>query len=55
MLPGTFKMLKGEARKQGFDINQMDDPVYVMKPGSQSYTLLDAGYLEVIRAGDAGF
>jgi len=52
---GTFKMLKGEARKQGFDIHQIDEAVYVMKPGTQEYTLLDAEYLEVITAGDAGF
>jgi len=52
---GTFKMLKGEARKQGFDIHQINEPVYVMKPGTQNYTLLDTEYLEIIRAGDAGF
>ena len=28
---GTFKMLKGDLRKQGYDIEQISGPVYVMK------------------------
>lgn len=52
---GTFKMLKGEARKQGFDIHQIEDPVFIMKPGSKHYELLDAEFLASINAGKAGF
>ena len=52
---GTFKMVKGDLRKQGYDLNQISDPVYVMKPRSDTYTLLDNEYAEVLRAGEAGY
>ena len=52
---GTFKMVKGDLRREAYDITQIADPVFVMKPGSDSYEPLDAEYLEVIRAGGAGF
>ena len=52
-LTGTFKMVKGDLKREGYDITAIADPVYVMKPGSQSYEPLDAEYLETIRSGDA--
>ncbi|MDE0450543.1 MAG: long-chain-acyl-CoA synthetase [Gammaproteobacteria bacterium] len=52
---GTFKMVKGDLKQEGFDISSFDDPVYVMKPGSASYEALDANYLATIRDGAAGF
>ena len=52
-LTGTFKMVKGDLKREGYDVNAITDPVYVMKPGGQSYEPLDAEYLETIRAGDA--
>ena len=54
-LTGTFKMVKGDLKREGYDIGAIDDPVYVMKPGSADYERLDAEYLETIRAGNAGF
>ena len=54
-LTGTFKMVKGDLKREGYDIAAIDDPVYVMKPGSSAYERLDAEYLETIRAGNAGF
>jgi citronellyl-CoA synthetase len=52
---GTFKMVKGDLRKQGYDLEQVSDPVYVMKPGSERYEPLDAKFLARIKAGDAGY
>ena len=52
-LTGTFKMVKGDLKREGYDVNAITDPVYVMKPGRQSYEPLDAEYLETIRSGDA--
>ena len=52
---GTFKMVKGELRKQGYDPELVGEPLYVMKPGTSAYEPLDAGYYATIRAGDAGF
>ena len=52
---GTFKMVKGDLKREGFDINAIDDPVYVMKPGSTTYEALDSDYLETIRSSAAGF
>jgi citronellyl-CoA synthetase len=52
---GTFKLVKGELRKQGYDLDQVSDPVYVLKPRSDTYELLDREYAAVLRAGDAGY
>ena len=52
---GTFKMVKGDLRKEAYSIDQIEDPVFVMKPGETSYTPLDNAYLAELRAGTAGF
>lgn len=52
---GTFKMVKGDLRKEAYDITAIGDPVFVMKPGSSNYEPLDEEYLKVIQAGEAGF
>jgi len=52
---GTFKLMKTELRKTGFDLNATDDPVYVMKPRSSTYEMLDADYQQVLSSGQAGF
>lgn len=52
---GTFKMVKGDLREQAYDIEQFEDAVYVMTPGSTEYQPLDADLLAQIRAGNAGF
>jgi len=52
---GTFKMVKGDLREQGFDPDRISDPLYVMKPGSSVYEPLDRDYAAVIMRGDAGF
>ena len=52
---GTFKMVKGELRKQAYDIKQFDDPVFAMLPDSQGYQQFDESSLELVEAGNAGF
>lgn len=52
---GTFKMVKGDLRKQAYNIDQFEDPVYVRRAGEDGYTALDADYLETIRSGQAGY
>jgi citronellyl-CoA synthetase len=52
---GTFKMVKGDLKKQGYDIDQIGEVVYVMKPGTGHYEPLDASYATAIAAADAGF
>jgi hypothetical protein len=42
-------------RKQGYDLDQVSDPVYVLKPRSDTYELLDREYAAVLRAGEAGY
>jgi citronellyl-CoA synthetase len=52
---GTFKMLKGDLRKQGYDIEQIAGPVYVMKNGETVYTPLEADYVAALNDASAGF
>ena len=52
---GTFKMVKGDLRKEAYDLEQVSDPIYVMKPGSDSYVPLDAEYTAELAAGRSGF
>ena len=54
-LTGTFKMVKGDLKREGYDVTGIEDPVYVMKPGAAAYEPLDAGYLQAIRSGAARF
>ena len=52
---GTFKMLKGNLKKEGYDLNQVAEPLYVMKPGSTVYERLDQAFADRIKAGEAGY
>lgn len=52
---GTFKLMKTELRKTGYDITATDDPIFVMKPRSDTYEALDADYQRVIGSGQAGY
>jgi len=52
---GTFKIVKGEARKQGYDLHQVKDRIYVLKPRSDIYQELDEDFLEQIQQGKAGY
>ncbi|AQA18408.1 hypothetical protein BST95_09340 [Halioglobus japonicus] len=52
---GTFKMLKGELRDQGFDPVKVGGAVYVLKTGSRRYEPLDDTFLAELQAGNSGF
>lgn len=52
---GTFKLMKGDLKKQGYDLQAVPDPLYVMKPNSNRYEPLTAEYLQTIRSGSAGY
>ena len=52
---GTFKMVKGDLRKEAYDLDLVDDPVYVLKPGTNRYELLNRAFLKKIKAGEAGY
>ena len=52
---GTFKMLKGDLRKQGYDIEQISGPVFVMKNGESVYCSLEPDYVELLNSANAGF
>jgi citronellyl-CoA synthetase len=52
---GTFKLVKGELRSQGYDLAKVQDPLYVMKPGSSRYEPLDPAFAARILAGSAGY
>jgi citronellyl-CoA synthetase len=52
---GTFKLMKGDLRHDGYDLAKVHDPVLVMKPGRTQYELLDAQFLSQISAGAAGY
>ena len=52
---GTFKMVKGDLRKQGYDLKQVSDPLYVLKPRTDTYVPLDEAYAEILRTGKAGY
>jgi len=52
---GTFKMVKGKLRDEGFDPDLVTDPLYVLKPGSSVYEPLDRDYAALIARGEAGY
>ena len=52
---GTFKMVKGDLKKEAYDLSKIGDPVFVMKPGSDSYEPLDEDFAAVIGRGEAGY
>ena len=41
---GTFKMVKGELRKEGYDLDQVKDPLFVLKPRSALYEASDGRF-----------
>lgn len=52
----TFKLLKGELREQAFHLDSVgDDIIYVRKPRSKHYELLDAEFYQQLVAGNGGY
>ncbi|MEM9256446.1 MAG: AMP-binding protein, partial [Pseudomonadota bacterium] len=52
---GTFKMVKGDLVKQGFDPSQVSDPLFVMRPRSERYEPMTPEIAAEFRAGNSGF
>ncbi len=52
---GTFKLVKNDLRKQGYDLNQVVDIIYVMKPGAVQYERLEPDFFARISSGEAGY
>jgi citronellyl-CoA synthetase len=52
---GTFKMVKGALRDEGYDLTRVTDPLFVLKPAATCYEPLDAAYADTIARGAAGF
>ena len=52
---GTFKLVKGQLKKEAFHLDQIDQPVYIKKPNSNDYELLDQAFYAQILAGKSGF
>lgn len=52
---GTFKMVKGDLRKEAYDLEQVADAMYVMLPRATTYQPLDATTAETLRSGAAGY
>ena len=52
---GTMKMVKGDLKRDGYDVGAVEDPLYVLPPGADSYRPLDADLYASIAAGEAGF
>ena len=52
---GTFKMVKGDLRKEGYSLEAVSDPLYVLKPKSSTYEVLAPDFAAKILSGDAGY
>ena len=52
---GTFKMVKGELRKEGYDLDQVNDLIFILKPRSDTYVRLTEDFAAILKAGDAGY
>ena len=51
----TFKLFKGALRKESYHLDQVSDPLYVLKPRSNSYELLDNDFYQQILSGNSGY
>jgi len=52
---GTFKLMKGDLRKDGYDTSAIEDPLFVLKPSHAVYEPLDQQFLTKLRSGTAGY
>lgn len=52
---GTFKMVKGDLRREGYDLDLVSDSLYVLKPGASEYEQLDQKFATDMENGAAGF
>ena len=52
---GTFKMVKGDLRAEGYDPSRVRDPLYVLKPRASTYAPLDEEFYRAIANATAGY
>ena len=53
---GTFKLKKGELRKEAYHLDKVKgNKIFVKKPSDNYYSLLDSDYYKLIINGEAGF
>ena len=52
---GTYKLVKGELREQGYDLDRVDGALYVMKPREEDYTELTQEFYREISESRAGY
>ena len=51
----TFKLFKGKLRKEAYHLDQVEDPIYVLKPGAKAYEPLDQPFYQQIVSGQSGY
>ena len=51
----TFKMVKGDLRKSAYHPDQVQDPLYVLKPRKATYEPLDETFYGKLQAGEGGY
>ena len=49
------KLFKNKLRKEAYHLGQVKDPLYVLKPRSTVYELLDETFDQQISDGQAGY
>jgi len=53
---GTFKLVKGQLRKEAYHLDQVNkEPLYVMKPRQTEYEILESDFYQLLKKGEAGF
>ena len=53
---GTFKLVKGQLRKEAYHLDKVNnEPIFVMKPKQSQYEILDEDFYQAIKNAEAGF
>ena len=52
---GTFKYKKTDLKKNGFDPNQVSEPLFVRLPGEDAFRPLDSTLHQAIQSGEYRF
>jgi citronellyl-CoA synthetase len=51
----TFKLVKGALRKEAYHLDQVSEPIYILKPRTNVYQLLDQATYQQVLDGTIGF
>lgn len=54
-ITGTFKYKKGSLKTEGFNTQEFNEPVFVLLPGEQSYTLINSDLITQLKDGSYQF